>query len=85
VVAPQDDERLEAVRARIERDRWAGGTILRGELPRVPTVVNLPTASADMAYARAVLPGDGATTSDVEYVCLRDSSGVWGWRVSATG
>ncbi len=80
-----EDERLESLRARIERDRWAGGVILRGELPRIPTVPALPTASPDFAYALLVLLGDGATTPDIAYVCLRDSSGVWDWRVVATG
>lgn len=67
------------------RDQWAGGTVLRGELPQVPQVDALPTAGEQWAYRMVTLPGDGATTADVTYQCLRTSAGVWGWRTMATG
>lgn len=64
----------------MERDHWAGGVILRGELPRMPYVTALPSASAAYAYRMVTIPGDGVSVADLTYQCLRDATGTWGWR-----
>lgn len=78
-------EALGFIQDALSRDTWAGGHVLRGELPVVPTVPVLPSASLKYAYRLLCIPGDGSTTADVVYVCLRNSSGAWGWRTAATG
>jgi hypothetical protein len=62
------------------QNTWVGPPV-RGGLPKVPSRDVLPTASADLAYRQLVLRG----TPDIEYICLRDAGGVWGWKVRSTG
>lgn len=72
-----DDEllsRLEKLLSDVGRDRFLAS--LSGGLPEVPSRDELPTASEDFAYRLIVVRG----TPDIEYVCLRDSGGSWGWR-----
>lgn len=71
----------EPLEAAVERDLWAGGHILRGELPRIPTVLALPAGSVFYAYRMVALVG----TPDIVYVCLRNAGGAWDWRVASTG
>ena len=78
-------ELLTELQLLIEGDLWAGGTIMRGELPRTPIVDVLPPAGEAYGYRLVTLKGDGSTTPDIMHVCLRDSSAVWAWRISATG
>lgn len=71
-----DEESLE----RYRRSRWTG-KVDRGGLPRVPVRDSLPEASDLFAYALVTVRG----TPDVTYQCLRNASGVWGWRQVVTG
>ncbi len=57
------------------QNRWAGGPIVRGDLPQYPFVSVLPTASSSYAYATVALAG----TPDHVYICLKDDGGTWRW------
>lgn len=79
------DERTRRVIDGAHRSPWTSGPVTSGGLPRAIERDSLPTAGVEYANAIVAIPGDGATTADVAYMCLRNSSGVWGWRVMATG
>ena len=78
-------ERVDELESLLDHDEWAGRVVRRGGYPRIPVEDALPTAAEEFAYAMLTLRGDGATTPDIAYICLRDASGVWDWRTAATG
>lgn len=67
----------------LERNRWAGGNILRGELPVYPTIAALPTATADYRY-RTVIVAGAAGVADLIYVCLKTAADAYSWRLVTT-
>jgi len=73
-------DRLAQLEARLLAQDWIG-PLLRGGLPRTEVRDTLPAASADFAYRVLTIRGNGGTTPDVTYQCLRDATGSWGWRV----
>ena len=79
------EERVAHIEQLLVDDAWAGRVIWRGGYPRTPVVDALPTAGEIYRYALLTLRGDGATTPDILYACLRTAAGVWGWRTAATG
>ncbi|MCR4339412.1 MAG: hypothetical protein NUW01_05940 [Gemmatimonadaceae bacterium] len=83
--AGQTEERLTRLErdiALLRRSGWTGGSFAE-RLPRVPVRDTLPTAAVAYAYRIIVIRGDGSTTPDVAYLCLRDAAGAWGWRLIA--
>lgn len=79
------EERVAYIERLLNDDDWAGRVIWRGGYPRSPVVDVLPTAGEIYSYALLTLRGDGATTPDILYACLRDAAGAWDWRTAATG
>lgn len=69
---------------RIERQRTVRG-LLNGGLLRVVERAELPAAGEEHAGEMVWVQGVSGVSADVAYMCLRDSSGVWGWRTVATG
>lgn len=65
---------------RIDRDRWAGGHILRGDLPRAVTVPSLPTATQELRHCIVVVPG-ASTVADKLYVCAKNASDTYEWKL----
>lgn len=79
----ESDPRVERLLGQVARDHWTAP--LHGGLPQVPRREALPTAGVDYWLRMIAIPGDGSTTPDVVYVCLRDASGVYHWETAATG
>lgn len=65
---------LEARIRRVEEQGVIRG-LLNGGLLKVPSRTELPTAGENMAYRQVVVQG----TPDTLYICLRATSGAWGW------
>lgn len=74
----QDGVTLEELVYNLFRNHWAGGNIMRGELPAYPTLAALPTASADYRYRTVVVTG-GAGVADVVYVCRKTTADTYAW------
>jgi hypothetical protein len=72
-------ERFSVALTQLRRSRWFDP--MTGGFPAVPVRDALPAATADLGYRLIAIRG----TPDVVYVCLRDGSGDWDWRVAATG
>lgn len=85
VLSPDDEVALRSLLDASKRDRWAGLVLTRGMLPVVPNFESLPTASALYRFALMGVRGDGATTPDIVYTCLRDAAGSYAWEIAATG
>jgi hypothetical protein len=62
----------------LQRNPWAGGNILRGEIPRVVAVTALPTASVERRLQLLVLDG-GTGVADIVYVCIKNASDTYEW------
>lgn len=56
------------------------GSVLRTALPILSGNANEPNA-----YLIVTIPGDGSTTPDITYQCLRDDSGDWAWQALGNG
>lgn len=84
-LTPEDEQVLGRLIAAARADRWAGLSMTSGALPTVPNFESLPTASALYRFALIGVRGDGATTPDIVYACLRDAAGSYAWIVCATG
>lgn len=69
---------LEQLVYEIMRNFWAGGNILRGELPKIPTVEALPAAVAEYRHRIVIVPG-GAGVADVVYVCRKTAADTYAW------
>lgn len=78
------DEAMDQRVRRIEANRVVRG-LVSGGLLRVVERVELPAAGEAHAGEMAWVRGVEGVSADVAYMCLRDSSGVWDWRVVATG
>lgn len=50
-----------------------------------PSVSALPTAAAGFRGQLLVVPGNGTTTADQLYTCLRSATGTWSWKSVSTG
>lgn len=84
ILSPEDEVALRSMLDAAKRDRWAGLVLTRGALPTVPNFESLPPADALHRFAVVGVRGDGATTPDVVYACLRDAAGSYAWEVVAT-
>lgn len=62
----------------VRRNAWAGSNILRGELPKVPIVTALPTASAEYRH-RVVIVAGATTVADVPYACIKNDADTYEW------
>ena len=60
------------------RNFWAGGNIMRGELPKIPTIESLPTATPEYRHRLVMVPG-GAGVADVIYVCHKTATDTYAW------
>lgn len=69
---------LERRAVELERNESVGGNITRGALLKVPSRTAAPTASSALRYRILVVQG----TPDEFYVCLRNASGTWEWRLA---
>lgn len=84
-LSPQDEQVLRALIDAGRTDRWAGMPMTLGMAPVVPNFESLPTASVLYRFALIGVRGDGATTPDIVYACLRDAAGSYSWEIAATG
>ena len=48
-------------------------------------VAALPTAGVAFRYLLLVVPGNGTTTADTLYACLRSSTGTYSWKQIIAG
>lgn len=69
---------LDELAQNMYRNRWAGGNIMRGEIPAYPTIAAIPTASADYRYKTVVVTG-GAGVADIVYFCRKTSADTYAW------
>lgn len=83
-LSAEDEQVLRALIDAGKTDRWAGVVMTRKSLPTVPNFESLPTASALYRFAMIGVRGDGATTPDIAYVCLRDAAGSYSWEIACT-
>lgn len=77
-------EEVEHTLRRLMAQRWMG-PLLKGSLPATEVRDALPTAEEALAYQVVTIRGDGATTPDVTYQCLRDAGGAWEWAELGSG
>lgn len=73
-----EDRSLDSVYSDLQRNTWAGGNILRGEIPRIVVVTALPTATAERRNQIVVKAG-AALATDIPYVCIKNDSDTYEW------
>ena len=61
----------------------AGGGAPSYESPY--TLAVLPTAAVAYRGVTVLIPGDGTTTADTTYVCLRSATGTYSWKPVVAG
>jgi hypothetical protein len=74
----QTDRSFDRFYSDVERNTWAGGNILRGEIPRMVAVTALPTATAERRFQLLTLIG-GTGVADTPYVCIKNAADTYEW------
>lgn len=77
----QEDAAQSGLLRAVERDRWAGGTILRGELPCFVSTVPPPASAAYRGRVGIILGAPGV--ADTVVTCIKSVTDTYAWAVVA--
>lgn len=78
------DRSLDDLYSDLQRNTWAGGNILRGEVPRLFVVTALPSASIERRHQVLILAGDTGE-ADTPYICIKNASNTYEWLEVGSG